>query len=44
MELTSIRVFPVKSLGGVRIDEALVEPWGLRGDRRWLVVTPTARR
>jgi uncharacterized protein YcbX len=40
MELASIRVFPVKSLGGVQADEALVEPWGLRGDRRWLVLTP----
>jgi uncharacterized protein YcbX len=40
MKLESIRVFPVKSLGGVRVDEAQVEPWGLAGDRRWLVLTP----
>jgi hypothetical protein len=40
MVLSAIRIFPVKSLGGVLVDEALVEPWGLAGDRRWLVLTP----
>jgi uncharacterized protein YcbX len=40
MKLESIRVFPVKSLGGVRVEEAQVEPWGLAGDRRWLVLLP----
>ena len=37
MVLASIRIFPVKSLRGVSVEQALVEPWGLRGDRRWLV-------
>jgi uncharacterized protein YcbX len=40
MRLDAIRVFPVKSLGGVRVEEAHVEPWGLAGDRRWLVLLP----
>jgi uncharacterized protein YcbX len=30
----------VKSLGGVDVQEAYVEPWGLRDDRRWLVLNP----
>lgn len=36
--LTAINIFPVKSLGGVPASEADVEPWGLRHDRRWLVL------
>jgi uncharacterized protein YcbX len=36
--VTSIRRFPVKSLRGELVDEALVEPWGLAGDRRWMLV------
>lgn len=40
MRLTSIHVYPVKSLGGSDLSEAVVEPWGLRGDRRWLALNP----
>jgi uncharacterized protein len=35
-----VRVYPVKSLAGVDVAAATVEPWGLRGDRRWMVVDP----
>jgi uncharacterized protein YcbX len=47
--VTAIRIYPVKSLGGVEVSEAMVEPWGLRHDRRWIVLEPdgdylTARR
>jgi uncharacterized protein YcbX len=38
--VSEIRVYPVKSLGGVAVREAHVEPWGLRHDRRWLLLTP----
>lgn len=31
-------VYPVKGLGGVALASARVEPWGLEGDRRWMVV------
>jgi uncharacterized protein YcbX len=37
-QLTSINRYPVKSCRGESVDSALVEPWGLRGDRRWMVV------
>ncbi|WP_091672526.1 MOSC domain-containing protein [Micromonospora auratinigra] len=40
MRLTAVHVHPVKSLGGVAVDRATVEPWGLRHDRRWLVLHP----
>ena len=36
--VSAINIFPVKSLGGVPASEADVEPWGLRHDRRWLVL------
>ena len=38
--LARVVVHPVKSLGGVDVPHALVEPQGLRGDRRWMVVDP----
>ncbi|WP_030544160.1 MOSC domain-containing protein [Streptomyces albus] len=35
--LLALHVHPVKSLGGHAPDEAVVEPWGLAGDRRWML-------
>jgi uncharacterized protein len=48
LSLTAIHRFPVKSCRGEALTEAVVEPWGLLGDRRWMVVdddgeTVTAR-
>jgi hypothetical protein len=36
--LTSLHIYPVKSCHRVDLDAATVEPWGLAGDRRWVVV------
>lgn len=36
--LDSLHTYPVKSCHRVDLEAATVEPWGLRGDRRWLVV------
>lgn len=36
--LSDLYIYPVKSLGGIRLTEAAVEPRGLRHDRRWLIV------
>ncbi len=36
--LAAIGVYPVKSLHVVPVSSAEIEPWGLVGDRRWLVV------
>jgi uncharacterized protein YcbX len=39
--LSAINRFPVKSCRGQALQHALVEPWGLAGDRRWLLVDET---
>jgi len=36
--VTDLRVHPVKSLAALPLEQALVEPWGLRHDRRWMLV------
>ncbi|MET9359376.1 MOSC N-terminal beta barrel domain-containing protein [Streptomyces sp. NPDC006632] len=33
-----IHIHPVKSVGGYDSGQAAVEPWGLAGDRRWMLV------
>ena len=38
MTLKNINRFPVKSCRGQSLQQATVEPWGLAGDRRWMVV------
>lgn len=40
LKIDEIRIYPVKGLRGVSVREADVEPWGLAGDRRWMVVDP----
>ncbi|MCH0562348.1 MULTISPECIES: MOSC domain-containing protein [unclassified Streptomyces] len=37
-ELRSIHVHPVKAFRAVPVREAVVEPWGLAGDRRWALI------
>ncbi len=48
LSLTAINRYPVKSCRGQALEEAQLEPWGLAGDRRWMLVddageTVTAR-
>ena len=38
MTLSEIWIYPVKSLGGIRVTEAEVEEKGLKHDRRWMIV------
>jgi uncharacterized protein YcbX len=38
--LAALVRYPVKSLGGIGCRRATVEPWGLAGDRRWLLAAP----
>jgi uncharacterized protein YcbX len=38
LKLGAINRFPVKSCRGEAVQSALVEPWGLAGDRRWMLV------
>ncbi|MFF3335346.1 MOSC domain-containing protein [Streptomyces sp. NPDC002888] len=37
-QLQSIHVHPVKAFRGLALREAVVEPWGLAGDRRWALI------
>ncbi len=41
--VAELRIYPVKSLRGRPVRQAQVEPWGLAGDRRWMVVLPNGR-
>ncbi len=43
LTLDGIWFYPVKGLRGVSVLEAEVEPWGLKHDRRWMVVDPLGR-
>ncbi|WP_203693069.1 MOSC domain-containing protein [Catellatospora coxensis] len=38
MRVASIFTYPVKGCRRMDRDTAMVEPWGLEGDRRWLIV------
>ena len=38
MHVASLHIYPVKSTAPTDLEQAEVEPWGLAGDRRWLVV------
>ncbi|MFI1577182.1 MOSC domain-containing protein [Embleya sp. NPDC020630] len=41
--LASLHLYPIKSTRGIDLSEAVVEPWGLAGDRRWMLVDTTGR-
>ncbi|MFN0013670.1 MAG: MOSC domain-containing protein [Saprospiraceae bacterium] len=41
--LTGLYVYPVKSLGGIAVSEAVPEPRGLQYDRRWMLVDEQGR-
>ncbi|MGM0460778.1 MAG: MOSC N-terminal beta barrel domain-containing protein, partial [Bacteroidota bacterium] len=38
MHLQDIYTYPIKSLGGIRLEEATLEERGLKYDRRWMLV------
>ena len=40
MRITAVHSYPVKGCHRLDHDEARVEPWGLAGDRRWMIVDP----
>ena len=43
IRLASIHIYPMKAVRAVNLDESRVEPWGLAGDRRWLLVDEDGR-
>lgn len=38
VELRSLHIHPVKAFRAIGLEEAVVEPWGLAGDRRWALI------
>ncbi len=38
--LASVHIYPVKGCRAIDLAEEVVEPWGLAGDRRWMLVDP----
>ncbi len=38
MHLQDIYIYPIKSLGGIKVEEAITEEKGLQYDRRWMLV------
>lgn len=38
LQLSEIWIYPIKSLGGIRLNESDVEARGLKYDRRWMIV------
>ena len=43
VRLASIHIYPMKAARAVDLAKSLVEPWGLAGDRRWLLVDEDGR-
>jgi Uncharacterized Fe-S protein len=43
LTISQIWVYPVKSLGGIALEEAVAEPRGFRHDRRWMLVDDRGR-
>ncbi|GAA2839079.1 MOSC domain-containing protein [Kitasatospora sp. CM 4170] len=43
MLLTGLHVYPVKSMYRLSPESARVEPWGLAGDRRWMLADASGR-
>jgi uncharacterized protein YcbX len=42
-QLASIHIYPMKAARAVDLGEARVEPWGLAGDRRWMLADEDGR-
>src|SRR5580698_6528750 len=36
--VASVHIYPLKGCRAIDLGESFVEPWGLAGDRRWLLV------
>jgi uncharacterized protein len=41
--LSALHVYPIKSTTALDPGEAAVEPWGIAGDRRWMVTGESGR-
>ncbi len=37
-EVSELRIYPIKALRGSAREQVEIEPWGVAGDRRWMIV------
>ncbi len=40
VHVSELHLYPVKSAGGLPLSEVVVQPWGILGDRRWMLIDP----
>ncbi len=43
LSVASVHVYPVKGLQGLSPTQAILWPWGLEADRRWMITDPQGR-
>lgn len=43
LRIAALTLFPVKGLRGIDVPQARITPFGLEGDRRWMIVGPEGR-
>jgi len=43
LKISQINIYPIKSLGGISVETATVEPRGLQHDRRWMLVDESGK-
>ncbi len=43
MKVFEINIYPIKSLGGITLNEAIIEQRGLQFDRRWMLTDETGK-
>lgn len=43
MQVSSLHIYPIKSLGGIELTEAILSPRGLKYDRRFMLTTPAGK-
>lgn len=41
--VAEINIYPIKSLGGIKVDDSSIEERGLHYDRRWMLVNPVGK-
>lgn len=43
MEISKIIIYPIKSLGGIELQETEIDQFGLKYDRRWMIISSNGK-
>lgn len=43
MEISKIIIYPIKSLGGIELQESEIDQFGLKYDRRWMIISSNGK-